>query len=1179
MSSNLAFWRTRRSGRNSLFLTILVVSVLIVASIVYMVVRRQSSLPSIDSPGYAETLKVFNVGVAAILEDQYDYAAMQLVSAIDLFPEEPASWANLGLIQIRTGKFEEAEESLLMASSLAPESSQIWLLRGILESRQGRDQVAISHFEQALSIDPDHDEARYALAREIEDLGEDDSDLLAESELDELLKRRGENLAVLIEKGRLVAKRSDMDELNSVLSRIKPYAVVWPSQVHERFESLVSASRNPEMDSMETEFIFLKNVLARVPNFRQSLKKVTASPDVVSEPFEQFLVLPWVDSVSASADMALSYEISPLKDVMPGTWSSMSATVLNADGDVGIFVADGTEVRRLGGTEAGLPFPGGDLKIKSTAAGMLPLDWNYDFRTDLVLAGAGGLRLLQQEEDGGLKDVTGEVGLPQNLIEADYAGAWTIDVELDGDLDVVLGARAGKTRVIRNNGDGTFIPIETLSTFNDLRGLVWVELDRDGDPDLALLDADGHIHLQSNERSGNYTVWSDQNIESDFVSVSASDVDGDGVMEVVGLRGDGTIISIFRSLDKSEWIITELLRWSEVPANLVPGEVRLFIRDLDNNGENDLVVSSDSVTKVWLRDAQHGFVPLSVEIDSGVYAVMDFTGDGLVDLLGLSSIGKPVHQIGNGVENYHWQIIRPLATRGDGDQRINSFALGGEVQLRAGLLAQSQRVSMLPVHFGLGSYMSVDVVRIVWPNGVFQAEFDLATNAVIDTKQRLKGSCPWLYTFDGNGMKFVTDFLWRSPLGLRINAQDTAGVTQTEDWVKIEGDELVSRDGFYELNITGELWETFFFDHVGLLVVDHPLDTEIFVDERFHAQQKAPLVVRQTTRPQPVVRAWDDHGTDVTALIRDRDGQHLGTFGRGDYQGVTRDHFVEIELGDDVSESGQLWLLGHGWVYPTDSSINVAIAQGDRQPPKGISVEVLNDEGEWVVIHPDLGFPAGKNKTVLVDLAGVFAAKSQRRLRLRTNLEVYWDSIEYAFGLEDRDLRTERLPIVTAELRHRGFSHTSVADAFSPELPHYEKIVGTGQRWLDLIGYYTRFGEVNELLNQVDDRYVIMNAGEELALQFPSLELPPEGWKRDYVLIGDGWIKDGDFNTSFSKTVLPLPSHDDPLYSTPPGHLENDPVYRRYPEDWKNYHTRYVSPDRFLNPLMTSRKSVETAER
>ena len=364
MSSNLTFWRTRSSVRTSLFLALLVVIVLSVAAVVYMMVRRNSSLPSTDSPGYAETLKFFNVGVAAILVDQYDYATTQLVSAIDLVPEEPASWANLGLIQIRTGKFEEAEKNLLMASSLVPESSQILLLLGILESRQGRNQVAISHFEQALSIDPDHDEVRYALAREIEDLGEADSDLLAESELDELLKRRGENLAVLIEKGRFVAKRRDIDELNSVLSRIKPYAVAWPSQVHERFESLVLASRNPEMGSMETEFIFLKNVLARVPNFRQSLRKVTASPDMVSEPFEQFLVLPWVDSFSASADTGLSYEISPLEDVMTGTWSSMSVTVLNDGGDIGVFVADGTEVRRIGEAEAGMPFPGGDLKIK-----------------------------------------------------------------------------------------------------------------------------------------------------------------------------------------------------------------------------------------------------------------------------------------------------------------------------------------------------------------------------------------------------------------------------------------------------------------------------------------------------------------------------------------------------------------------------------------------------------------------------------------------------------------------------------------------------------------------------------------------------------------------------------------------------------------------------------------------
>ena len=31
--------------------------------------------------------------------------------------------------------------------------------------------------------------------------------------------------------------------------------------------------------------------------------------------------------------------------------------------------------------------------------------------------------------------------------------------------------------------------------------------------------------------------------------------------------------------------------------------------------------------------------------------------------------------------------------------------------------------------------------------------------------------------------------------------------------------------------------------------------------------------------------------------------------------------------------------------------------------------------------------------------------------------------------------------------------------------------------------------------------------------------------------------------------------------------LEDDPVYRRYPDDWRHYHTRFITPGRFLNGL------------
>jgi hypothetical protein len=98
-----------------------------------------------------------------------------------------------------------------------------------------------------------------------------------------------------------------------------------------------------------------------------------------------------------------------------------------------------------------------------------------------------------------------------------------------------------------------------------------------------------------------------------------------------------------------------------------------------------------------------------------------------------------------------------------------------------------------------------------------------------------------------------------------------------------------------------------------------------------------------------------------------------------------------------------------------------------------------------------------------------------------------------------------------------------------------------------------------------------MNAGDELRLSFLAPAPPLAGWTRDFVLMGDGWVKDGDFNTSFSKTVLPLPAHGHPAYeasSTTPS-LGEDPVYRRHTEDWQMFHTRFVTPDAFVDGLAT----------
>ena len=88
--------------------------------------------------------------------------------------------------------------------------------------------------------------------------------------------------------------------------------------------------------------------------------------------------------------------------------------------------------------------------------GVLQVDFNYDFKTDLVLAGAGGVRLMRQDSPDKFTDVTAQTKLPKAMLDARYTGAWAVDIEADGDLDIVMGAKEGAPLVLRNNGDGTF---------------------------------------------------------------------------------------------------------------------------------------------------------------------------------------------------------------------------------------------------------------------------------------------------------------------------------------------------------------------------------------------------------------------------------------------------------------------------------------------------------------------------------------------------------------------------------------------------------------------------------------------------------------------------------------------------------------------------------------------------
>ena len=1092
-------------NRRGLILVAAIVAIAVGAAAVYL---RRPSLPAPGSPAYEQVSRAFYHGLAALEVGLLDDARQQFTAATGLVPEEPASWANLGLAQLRLGELDAAVMPVERAVELAPDNVDIAMLAGRMEVARGRLDEAVTRLRRAVTLDERGLQARFALADELQRNGTPEADGEAAALYDALVERAPANLAVLLERARLAAKASDTARLTDSVSRIAAQAEGWPAIAQEQLAALRDATTAARFPDAARSTTLLRNVLARVPAFSESLAAVRTPAELIAAPLDRFVALEPASARPAPADTALAFT-----------------------------------------REAFTPGPQEGAVPGAVAA---DVDWNHDFRLDVVRAGGAGIELLLRGEDGTLSDATAAAGAA--AIPDAMTGVWPADLDMDGDIDLVVGT-AGPTRVLRNNGDGTWQPLDVFAAITGVRGFAWADLDRDADPDAALVAGDGSLRVMINRQTTRFVAANLPPGLTGVTAVTAADLDADGAIELVAGDAQGRVLRVRRRGDT--WETATLVTWDGGALT------RVLAADLDNNGALDVVTSRAGMSRVWLAGETYTLAPLAADVDGEAWAARDTNDDGLLDLVGVAA-GAPSRWLGKAALGYHWKTFTTRAQQNAGDQRINSFGIGGEIEVKAGLLWQKQVIQTGVIHFGLGPRTSIDVARVVWPNGVPQAEFGIGVDDAFVAEQRLKGSCPWVFAYDGQDVRFVTDFLWRSPLGLRINAQDTAGVTQTEDWVRIRGDQLVPRSGHYDVRITAELWETHFFDHVSLLVVDHPADTETFVDERFSAASPPRLAVQALRAPRPVARAVDENGRDVTALVAARDGRYLATFAKGVYQGIAAPHAVEVDLPADVRTDRPLVLVAEGWVYPTDSSINLAVGQGGAAKPSGLALDAQDSAGRWREVVPDLGFPAGKNKSMLIDLA---PAAGARRLRLRTNLEIYWDRLSVA-ERADAAVRTERLAASRAELTFRGFSQTSSPRGDAPETPDYSRIANTAPRWRDLVGYHTRFGDVRELLTGVDDRYVIMNAGDEMRLEFPERPAPAQGWRRDFVLIGDGWEKDGDYNTAFSQTVLPLPSHAQPAYGSHSKgeelELESDPVYQAHREDWERFHTRFVSPDRFV---------------
>jgi Tfp pilus assembly protein PilF len=1137
------------------------------------------SVPKKDSAEYAKVVSAFYIGLGALQVGDDIHAETNLSSVTQMAAGEPAGWANWGVLALRQRKLDDAAQRMERARKLAPDNDRIYQILGYLESGRGNSAAAIADWRKAVELNPRNYRAAYQLAEEVERQAGPNSDAEFEQLIQKILAAQPDNLAAQLELLRTAAKSGDATTVKAALAKVTARSTNWPPEVKAQLSALQSAADGANVKPAATRTVFLRNTLMRVAEFRESLAVLKAPAGEEAEPFTHFLKMDTPDFSPAPADMSLAFDAKPLG--APGVkgvekWSWVGAVAMQSAGNPVVGFANGREVRTNSGATFAFP---GNASTALLPEAILQVDFNYDFKTDLVLAGASGVRFMRQDAPDKFTDVTAGAKLPKNVTNGTYTGAWALDIEADGDLDVVLGAKDGTPKVLRNNGDDTFKAIEPFAGISGLRAFAWADFDGDGNADAAIIDGAGALHIFHNERQGQFREVKLPGSLPSVKALGVADPDNDGVLDLLAVESTGTIATVSYREDNG-WSVTPLV---QIPGgkDALDGEVRLQVADLDNNGAMDLILTGlgrtaesskqSAWTMVWLGDAGAKYTLLDHAAHAPVFDVADLNGGGRLSLVGFDASGAAVQATSRGSKNYHWQVIRPHAVQAVGDQRINPFGVGGEIEIRSGLLVQKQPIDGPTVHFGLGNQTTAEVVRVVWPNGTVRAEFGVNADQEVVTEQRLKASCPFLFAWNGTKMDFVKDAVpWGSAIGLRINTLGTAKIATTGEWYKIGRDQLVPHDGYYDLRISAELWEVYYFDRLALMTVDHPANTEIYVDERFSIPPPK-LAYTTVKTPHKIASATDDLGQDVTELVSTLDGRALSSFGKGQFQGITRDHYLEIDLGNDAPTSGPLYLIGQGSIHDTESSLNVAITQGDRWHAKGMTIEVPDGNGGWVAAPAETnrGFPAGRKKTVVFDLTDAFRPGTPRRVRIRTNLEIYWDCIQWAEGAPTAPTRATSLDPDLADLHYRGYSMIEHPDpnAPAPEVPNYYQIESTKQKWRDLVGYYTRFGDVKELLKQIDDRYVIVASGDELSLRFPEQEAPPPGYVRDFVLVGDGWIKDGDFNSTFSKTVLPLPYHAKDLYVTPPGALEDEYVYKQHPDDWQNYHTRYITPYVFQNSL------------
>lgn len=1067
-----------------------------------------------------ERLRLRALGQAYVEEEEYAEAIAAYQQAAAMMPDSASDVFNLGYAQYKNDENATAIETLSRALALGESNPFTNYVLGLAYKKDGQsNEQAIEHFRVAANH-PDTDTAPVynlgLMLNKANQLDEAVQWLEKVREIDPTHSAAVYNLAMIANRQQNTERRT---ELFKVFQNLKKDEGQKPADAFD-----VSVFANPISFDIPSEF--------RVN--RASTLRPTLTPH---EAWTKQLH----DAVEQNEGNVLAVYQNPLDKITHVVIVADKTWLLSIYQD---------RVEKL------------ELHERNNWEQAETADYNNDGFIDVLLYKTDAAELIKIQ-DGIAENVTESASIPNG-------GAWDalwVDYDHEGDLDLLLAHPDGDY-IMQNNGDGTFADmtgkIEGLNLDGSI-ALAVSDLDLDNDIDIVRGKPDCVVEVFSNQRQSIF-----QKVAEDDPQTDASSV----IIETGNIYSPDktSLILIYPNISTVEvlepdenWHMKSGFHVVSQPFDPMFWSIPA---DINNDGYDDLFNHLRQTMFTFRTDNPIMSKWRHVSKLKNSYPC-DWDFDGDLDMV-VTYQNNEIAVIENDGGNQNHSVT--IALNGD---KNNKFGYGSKVEVKDGLFHTLKEVWDTPVHVGLGDRDEVDVLRTTWPNGIFQNVIHATAGQVISVTERpgYAGSCPFLYTWNGERMEFVSDFLSTGPLGLFLG--NGYFPPRSNETVRIRGDQLQPKTGLLEVRLTEELREVIYMDSVELLSIDHAPDIEIYANERFTVPPFPTFGLTGMTRnAQPPKRVMDQSGNDVTALITKNDNQYLRPFQKERFDGVGSLHWFEIEIDENVDLSNAVMFLT-GYINWADSSIVRHIAQNPEMDFIMPYLEVWNDQDEWETVMNPMGFPAGKLKTIPIDLSGI-EFSSTKKMRIVSTVQIHWDRILI-------DSKPERVVVDPVNgytmLLHNLLSAEFLYGGFSEE---YE-LAGTGPTWYDYskrtsnqkydyqTGQYTRYGKVDSLLKNFDDKYVIMATGDEIVLQFKSVVVP-EGKTRTYFMRANGWVKDLDHSTAYGQSVDPLPFKTMSAY--PYGEDEVYP-YSYNAEYLDTYNTRSIT-----NPIEPLRlpKQIESIQ-